>query len=378
MNGTVRFLGAALAPLLLTSAFAPTAPAAPASWAPAPVPAMSGDNGLWDTAALGAREVWTVGVRDLPADPPVGGPEGMPFSARWDGAKWTSHPVPGKGGLTRMHARTATDVWAVHGGLGNSKAPDVLRWNGTRWTSLPVVKEATRSWLHSVYAVSATDVWAVGEVATDDKGGSRPAAQHWDGRKWTVVAVPRTGATSESLQSVHGSGPKDLWAVGSTSHADSSGNQDGVRPFTLHWDGTRWSRVTLPTSAQGALTGVYARGASDVVTTGWNMEFGGGGSPFTAVSYRWNGRSWSAVEVGDKAGALLFYLNGNDKGLWASGYRDGKHFVAEWAGTSWRSVSTGLTKSGELGGVSAAPGSTELWTVGFDSATERAVVYRRK
>jgi len=68
--------------------------------------------------------------------------------------------------------------------------------------------------MDDVEAVSSSDVWAVGIVVPSSNPlQQHPLSEHWDGNRWTIVSVQEAapmggffGLTSTSEQ--------DLWAVG--------------------------------------------------------------------------------------------------------------------------------------------------------------------
>src|SRR5439155_25224426 len=78
-------------------------------------------------------------------------------------------------------------------------------------------------------AVAATDqVWAVGFVVAG--GRARSLIERWDGTAWTRVADPLQPPDA-ALDSVFARGPRDVWAVGTTS---------ARKNLVLRWDGQRW------------------------------------------------------------------------------------------------------------------------------------------
>src|SRR4051812_4072290 len=65
--------------------------------------------------------------------------------------------------------------------------------------------------LSSAYAASATEVWAVGTLATPNL----PLALTFDGNSWSQTATPLpTGANGATLYGISGTSPTDVWAVG--------------------------------------------------------------------------------------------------------------------------------------------------------------------
>ena len=64
-------------------------------------------------------------------------------------------------------------------------------------------------------AISATDVWAVGE-----QNLNQTVTEHWNGTAWSVVPSPSVtaGGVQDFLSSVSAIGSSDVWAVGSTNN----------------------------------------------------------------------------------------------------------------------------------------------------------------
>src|SRR5207253_7101542 len=90
-------------------------------------------------------------------------------------------------------AVSATDVWAV-GFYGPFSGPThtlVEHWDGTSWSVVPSPDpSASGSILYGITAVSANDVWAVGDYPYGSAGGHVTLTEHWDGSSWSVVPSP--------------------------------------------------------------------------------------------------------------------------------------------------------------------------------------------
>src|SRR5262249_20924209 len=119
--------------------------------------------------------------------------------------------------------------------------------------------------LRAVSSISRKDVWAAGYAGVVRPTVTRTLIEHWDGRRWTIVRSPSVrsarGALNNTLFSVSGSRPDDVWAVGSWGSLAGGYGGKGDHALALHWDGRRWSRVALPTIRQRSLlSGVLARG----------------------------------------------------------------------------------------------------------------------
>lgn len=152
------------------------------------------------------------------------GPGGM---EHWDGTSWTTRGSADVS-LTDIAGAAPDDVWAVGSGghFGHS-----FHWDGSAWTAVDVpVSKGYNFFLNSVDAISATDVWAVGNKHSPYHQGNEllPLLKHWNGKRWTTAQRP-DGSELTALQGVEGSSSNDVWAVGI-----------GPTPI-LHWDGQAWS-----------------------------------------------------------------------------------------------------------------------------------------
>jgi hypothetical protein len=244
------------------------------------------------------------------------------------------------------------DAWAVGPGI-------ILHWDGTSWRDVP--SPIASDYLTGVSAVSANDAWAVGHaglVATN-----RAVILHWDGTSWLPVKVPDVGPGG-TLAGVSAVSATDVWAVGSSGGSD--GRLKGSRSFALHWDGTSWTRVGVPSPRPGAkLFGVSARSGRDV----WAVGDVGGDTSTRPLIVHWNGRSWRSVRtaaVGD--GELVAVSASSSRDAWAAGSSGGSRTVTmHWNGHSWSLVKTpspgGAGTGALLAGVSARSGGG-AWAVG--------------
>jgi hypothetical protein len=157
---------------------------------PGPSPGAQG-NELTAVAAVSATDAWAVGDSDNGQD------NSRTLIEHWNGKAWkkvaSPNPETGHEWQDYLHgvaAISATDAWAVgyaeHGDLpaGDSSTADVPiieHWNGTRWKLVPA--SASPVDLDAVTAISARNVWAVGDLGTE----------HWNGKAWTRVSSPDLG-----------------------------------------------------------------------------------------------------------------------------------------------------------------------------------------
>src|SRR5262249_9121571 len=171
------------------------------------------------------------------------------------GKNWAIVPSPndgtGNNHLTGVTAISASDVWAVGDFQISTNAGTVFQtltehWDGTAWSIVPSPNPngtSSGSELRGVAAVSTSDVWAVGD------SGSGGLIEQWNGTSWAVVPSPsRSGAVFNSLAGAAVVSSNDVWAVG------ESQNSSGI-PATLieHWDGTSWNIVASPAPGSASL-----------------------------------------------------------------------------------------------------------------------------
>src|SRR6202050_2360792 len=109
-------------------------------------------------------------------------------------------------------------------------------------------RPAGGSQLFGVTATSPSNAWAVGFSDADAGIGGAALAEHWNGRAWRQVAVPRGGA---GLEGVAGLSAPRVWAVGA---------RPAPSAFILRWNGRTWQRASAPSPGSFAsLQGVAAK-----------------------------------------------------------------------------------------------------------------------
>ena len=79
---------------------------------------------------------------------------------------------------------------------------------------------------------------------TPSGGVAQTVTEHWNGKIWTVVARPDAGTQNNHLSGVTAISATDVWAVGDFQTSTGSGTV--FQTLTEHWDGTAWSIVPQP------------------------------------------------------------------------------------------------------------------------------------
>jgi hypothetical protein len=165
------------------------------------------------------------------------------------------------------------------------------------------------SQLEAVGCTVPSNCWAVGTYSNNGAGLNQ--VLHWNGTAWSQVTVPSPGgmASSDSseLFGIHCKKSTDCWAVGDYVHGGADRNE------ALHWNGSKWSVVSTPAPGGTASGGVnelfdvWCTGASNCWAAGEDGHFSGPNEVLFNEALRWNGSKWSKVSTPDPGGTT-----GND------------------------------------------------------------------
>ena len=200
---------------------------------------------LYSVFMVSPTEGWAVGGGPLPAGPPVvAGVGGVIY--HYFGGTWTAVPSPlappalADATLRSVFMLSPTEGWAVgDDGTNQPNCPPatpavwvscgvgiILHYTGGTWTG-PVSPGSAPNALRSVFMVSSTEGWAVGDLGT---------IVHYSGGTWTqlpVNLVPTLPEIDFDFNSVFLNSANDAWAVGTA----------GV---IMHYDGVNWGTITSP------------------------------------------------------------------------------------------------------------------------------------
>ena len=184
----------------------------------------------------------------------------------WDGRAWTKVTPPAPAGAAGVSLRSlttnGTDVWALaSASIGSNFVFYLLRFDGTQWSITPRITEPTNHfWLTgSVSTTGPTNAWVA--VTDEDQNAETSAlALHWDGSVWREVPMPTSGV-AQTLTGIATRSATDAWAVGT-----STGSDNAYRPAVYHYDGRTWARAAFPiTSPYSAASDVaYVPGSATI------------------------------------------------------------------------------------------------------------------
>jgi len=273
-------------------------------------------------AAISATDVWAVGT--ALEETQSGGSHLIGLIEHFDGTQWSMVPNPQSASgveLNAIQAISATDIFAVGDSHADSQQPNPLleHYDGTQWTvvPLPQLKNGQTGRLNGIAIISASYIWAIG-----DSGGVVPTAivaMHFDGQKWRIVPVPvpSNGKVHdvEFGKGVTAIATNDVWAVGNFTSSAAGAVQ---KTLTEHWDGKAWKIVpspnTGPAGSANRLEGVAAVSSSSVWACGQTLDTNGLG--FTNLIEHWDGTSWTISPVAPGNGfaglsAMLAFPSGS-------------------------------------------------------------------
>jgi hypothetical protein len=209
--------------------------------------------------------------------------------------------------LHGIFAISAGDVFAV--GDGGT----ILRRINGGWT---VMSSGTTADLRGVWGSSSSDVWASGVAGT---------ILHFNGTAWSAVS----GATSD-VDAVWGSAPDDVWFAGGGT--------------VLHWTGAGFTSFGFG----GTMLAVSGTGPRDVWVTGENTNL-----------HHFNGSTWTTVNPGAGTSTLFTVLALSASDVWTTDFMSGKETM-HWNGSKWVAIRTG---GGIFNGMAAVTAS-DIWGVG--------------
>lgn len=357
----IRRIGTVAATLVVGAgaAVVPASPALAATWTVVPSPNVRAFNGV---DALSTTDVWAVGLANHATAPSV-----RPLAARWNGSTWTVVDTPVLSNLdlyasfNSVDGNASSNVWAagsqetLTGGGGFTNTGLLERWNGSSWSvfTSPAPPGATSYSFHGVKTFSTTDAVAVGSYYSS---GNRTLIQRWNGTSWANVSSPSPGASSQ-LFDVSGVAANDVWAVGYTS---PGGTNPEVAGLILRWNGSSWSQVNVPaavpdqTYEEIRFEDVVAIASNDVWVVGRALPRAG--FDYVPISLHWNGQSWQRVAMSGGGGFNSVAALSSTKIYALAGYR-----IARWTGSAW--VQETATVPGTLYEASAT-GTGTVWAVG--------------
>jgi hypothetical protein len=347
----------------------PATASAKCGWKIDASPNPSTYNSLGFVSGSSTSDVWAVGIAQG-----TSGPQGT-LGLHWDGKSWTVATTqnPGVSNVFRGVADVSpTDAWAVGVEFFASGGNQGLieQWTGSAWK---VVTSPTTPgeyiYLNSVTAIAANDAWAAGGEFSSG-GVQSPVTMHFNGKKWSIVPITAVGAYGSTLVEVVGTSPTDAWAIGDSW---TSSQHNDFTTLAEHWNGKKWVVVATPNTT--GIDNVFNSGVALAPDDVWAIGDYWNGSIFQTLTEHYDGKKWSIIaslNSGTFGNGLYAAAGVSAKAVWAVGqvYGSGgtaKTFGIKWNGAKWlvqKTVDVAGASNDGFNSIAAIPKSNSMWAVG--------------
>ena len=245
------------------------------------------------------------------------------------------------GGWKKMITGTTSDLYAVWGtsakfvfaaGAGGT----LLVFQGLAWSPVPVAKGKSGVILRDVWGTGPTNIFAVGSY--DYSASQRKAlVLRWNGTKWSGEEMGVSA--SIGLRSVWGTSTTSIFAVGNEAAAGGKFNA-----VVATFDGSTWAPASISmASSLDRLRAVWSASATASFAVGGHCASG----KCSGTYYKFNGTTWEAKTLATKppVGVMTSVWGTGGKDIWVVGrWSSGAGSSQDWAvasrfdGTSWTST----------------------------------------
>ena len=260
----------------------------------APIKSNTSGPELDDIVTISTNDVWALGSL-VQYKPTVY--SDTPLLEHWDGVRWSVVPTAARGSalnyqhFSAISAVSADDIWIVGSAFhytdsahSESVQPLIERWDGSHWNAVKLPADFPSSFLTTVAALSANNVWVAGQ------NGNVSQLEHWDGSRWSQIHPPAS-FNSGVFNSFTVLAPDNIWAAGG--FVDSNGMP--TAPLLAHWDGRQWTLVPSNITGSAFFTKIAARTANDIWAVG--IIYQNNRTSVRALIAHWDGTRWSAAGV---------------------------------------------------------------------------------
>jgi hypothetical protein len=248
----------------------------------------------------------------------------------------------------------ATQLKCPTGGFVET-APAIWRLKGSKFVAqkLPALNAANSGAVGAISASSATNAWAVGSLYPGPTAAQE--AFHWNGKKWSAVTIP--AGYSQGMFAVSTSGPTNAWGL----QSDYQLNQFSL----VQWNGKVWTVVASEPTGM-ALTSVATSSAKLAYAVGFNNQDISHNHSFLL---KFNGKTWSNVALPKVA--VHSMLNGvtmHGRSAWIIGTEGAHPILLHSTGGVWK-VENDPGKSYQLMAVNAAS-TAHAYAVGLHDVAD--------
>jgi hypothetical protein len=171
-------------------------------------------GGSFNAVSGTATDLWAVGVAS---------DDSRVLTLHYDGTAWSAVPdaAVSDGGLLTVAALAPNDVWAAGDAV-------LQHYDGTQWRT---VSQAFSGVREALAAGTAPSVWLAGAQGI----------AHFDGAAWqptSAAQIDPTGGATAQLGAISALSPTDVWAAGTLATRGASS-----APLIVHYDGMAWRPV---------------------------------------------------------------------------------------------------------------------------------------
>ena len=216
-------------------------------WSVVPSPNVgANDNQLEGIVSLSANNIWAVGTYFNVQKPRAN----LTLIEHWNGSQWSVVRSPNTtetiNDLTAVAALSANNIWAVGYGETPGYITLVEHWNGSKWS---IVKSPnvpnSNSTLQGISILAPNNIWAAGFYYDNTSHRDATLIEHWNGSAWSIVQSANNGTNFDRLLAITALSANDVWAVGD--------DDNGTSTYTLieHWNGVSWKIVQSPNPGSG-------------------------------------------------------------------------------------------------------------------------------
>jgi hypothetical protein len=347
---------------------APSPGAAGSGWrVPITVGPLHGVTSVSNLVATGRANAWsTWGV----CSPCGGQNQATTFQVdRWNGSAWRTVPIPQRlahygTDSVGFGASSSRDAWLFEASPLLGRA---LHWNGSHWAVRDIPTWVVRGNLSGTIGLGVADFGQAGMwVFSEGRESFKPIvslAARLQHNRWSKVRLP--GVPSE----ISAVSPTDIWSLAVPQRPASS-----TRQFLMHWNGRRWSTlsvpkpVTVPPNSVEFVRDLVAAGPRDV----WlqrDIETGSKGAR-TLYLLHWDGKSWHRVPLREPTSGVDEMTRDGHGGVWLVANGPGpafKWFFDHFSGGRWTrklAPSTAQTTVQEVTRLAWVPGTSSEWAAG--------------
>jgi hypothetical protein len=192
---------------------------------------------------------------------------------------------------------------------------------------------------------------------------------HWDGTTWSKVSLPWS-TRGLGIDHVVATGSSSVWAVGTRFGTSPTSGKPVETSVLEYWDGERWHAVRAPFGPDDPVRGFTATSGRDAWAVGSASERSRGRVYTDALAAHWNGSGWKLAPVPNRAGGSNSHLQSvvavrpDDVWAFGSSWTQAQTAVAlfeHWDGRSW-TVMPGAAPDFGSGWLTAASDGT-AWAV---------------